>query len=247
MRRHWISLGIAVALFAGPTAWAQPPATELKSIQPDVQSADWAKDWWGKRHEEKLAEKKERGQIDMVMIGDSITHGWEGAGKATWEKYYGSRNALNLGFSGDRTEQVIWRLQHGEVEGIAPKLVVLMIGTNNAGHRKEKSADTAAGVKAILEELGKRLPDTKCLVLAIFPRGAKPERRTPPAQRWHKQDPGHLCRPEAGLLPRYQRQVPGRRWHPADRHHARLAPPQSEGVCDLGRGHGANCRKNVEN
>ena len=86
-----------------------------------------------------------------------------------------SRKALNLGFSGDRTEQVIWRLQHGEVDGIAPKLVVIMIGTNNAGHRKEKSEDTAAGVKAILDELGKRLPDTKCLVLAIFPRGAKPD------------------------------------------------------------------------
>jgi beta-glucosidase len=109
------------------------------------------------------------------MIGDSITHGWESAGKETWDKFYGSRKALNLGYSGDRTEQVIWRLQHDEVEGISPKLAIIMIGTNNAGHRKEKSADTAAGVKAILDELAKRLPDTKCLVLAIFPRGAKPD------------------------------------------------------------------------
>jgi len=175
MRRHWILCSIALALFVGQTAWAQTPATELKSVHPDVQSADWAKDWWGKRHEEKLAEKKERGQIDVVMIGDSITHGWEGVGKQAWDKFYSDRKALNLGYSGDRTEQVIWRLQHGEVEGIAPKLAVIMIGTNNAGHRKEKSEDTAAGVKAILEELGTRLPDTKCLVLAIFPRGAKPD------------------------------------------------------------------------
>ncbi len=175
MRRHWILCSIAIALFAGQVAWAQAPATEMKSVQPEVQSADWAKNWWGKRHEEKLAEKKERGQIDVVMIGDSITHGWEGAGKETWDKFYGSRKALNLGYSGDRTEQVIWRLQHDEVEGISPKLAIIMIGTNNAGHRKEKSADTAAGVKAILDELGKRLPDTKCLVLAIFPRGAKPD------------------------------------------------------------------------
>ena len=85
------------------------------------------------------------------------------------------RNAtpLNIGYSGDRTEQVIWRLQHGEVDGISPRLAVIMIGTNNAGHRQDKPEDTAAGVKAILGELRTRLPDMKCLVLAIFPRGEK--------------------------------------------------------------------------
>ena len=64
-----------------------------------------------------------------------------------WEEYYGKRKAFNIGFSGDRTEQVIWRLQHGEVEGISPKLAVMMIGTNNTGHRQDPAEETAAGVR----------------------------------------------------------------------------------------------------
>jgi beta-glucosidase len=143
------------------------------AVVPEVQTADWAQSWWGKRHEEKLKEKQSRSKIDLLMIGDSITHGWETGGKSTWDKYYAQRNAFNIGYSGDRTEQVIWRLQHGEVDGIAPRLAVIMIGTNNTGHRQDKPEDTAAGVKAILAELRTRLPDTKCLVLAIFPRGEK--------------------------------------------------------------------------
>jgi len=110
--------------------------------------------------------------VDLVLIGDSITHAWDNRRKAgaTWDKYYAKRNALNLGFSGDRTEHVIWRLQHGAVDGISPKLAVIMIGTNNAG-RREKSEHTAMGVNVILQELKKRLPKTKVLLLAIFPRG----------------------------------------------------------------------------
>ncbi len=144
------------------------------AVRPEVQSADWAKDWWGKRHEEKLKEKEAMKQVDLLMIGDSITHGWEGGGKKTWDKYYGHRHALNLGFSGDRTEHVLWRLQHGAVQGIAPKLAVIMIGTNNTGHRQDKPEHIARGIKAILDELAKQSPETKCLVLAIFPRGADP-------------------------------------------------------------------------
>ena len=98
-----------------------------------------------------------------------------------WTKYYADRNALNLGFSGDRTENVLWRLQNGEIDGIAPKLAVIMIGTNNTGHRSDPPEQIAAGVQAILSELQQRLPDTKVLLLAIFPRGADkddPMRRT---------------------------------------------------------------------
>ncbi len=150
---------------------AQRAPDNIKALQPEVQTADWAKAWWNDRHEAKLKEKDSLERVDLLMIGDSITHGWEGGGKETWNKYYAKRHALNIGFSGDRTEQVIWRLQHGEVDGIAPKLAVIMIGTNNTGHRMDQPAHIAAGVKAILSELEQRTPDTKCLVLAIFPRG----------------------------------------------------------------------------
>ena len=106
------------------------------------------------------------------MIGDSITHGWENRGKAAWSEFYAKRNAFNIGYSGDRTEHVIWRLQHGEIDGIAPKLAVIMIGTNNTGHRQDPPEQTAAGIKKILEVLKKKLPRTRVLLLAVFPRGA---------------------------------------------------------------------------
>ncbi len=145
----------------------------VPALKAEVQTAQWAVKWWLPRHEQKLAEVKSRAdQVDLLFIGDSITHGWEGHGKEVWKKYYEPRKAFNIGFSGDRTEQVIWRLREGEVAGISPKLAIIMIGTNNTGHRQDPAEQTAAGVQAILRELAERLPKTKILLLAIFPRGA---------------------------------------------------------------------------
>nr|WP_241664485.1 platelet-activating factor acetylhydrolase IB subunit [Ningiella ruwaisensis] len=146
------------------------------SIRPSVHTAEWAVDWWLDRHKQKLQEVKDREQdIDLVFLGDSITHNWESKGKAFWQDFYKHRKALNLGFGGDRTEHLLWRLQNGAVDGISPKLVVLMIGTNNTGHRQDAAAETALGVKTILHELKTRLPDSKILLLAIFPRAESPE------------------------------------------------------------------------
>lgn len=144
------------------------------SITPTPQQDFWAVSWWGTRHEEVL-KKLATGNPQLLMIGDSITQGWEVEGKDVWQKYYTERNAVNLGFSGDRTEHVLWRLRNGELTGIKPKLAVLMIGTNNTGHRMEKAEFTAAGIQAILAELKQRLPDTKILLLGIFPREAEVE------------------------------------------------------------------------
>jgi enterochelin esterase family protein len=143
-----------------------------KSITPEIQTAEWAVDWWMPRHEEKLIEKQEMEQVDLLFVGDSITHNWEKAGKAVFRKYYRKRNTLNIGFSGDRTEQVLWRFQNGAIDDIKPKLAVLMIGTNNTGHRMDPADETALGVKFILSELKNRLPETKILLLGIFPRDA---------------------------------------------------------------------------
>lgn len=128
--------------------------------------------WWSDRHEAKLKSLGQQEKVDLLMIGDSITHGWEGAGKKVWQEYYAKRNAFNIGYSGDRTEHVIWRLQNGEVKDISPKLAVIMIGTNNTGHRKDPPKETAAGIKKIISELHVRLPKTKILLLGVFPRGA---------------------------------------------------------------------------
>lgn len=165
-----ICVGLALPLYAQKTA-----DETILATKPEIQTAEWAKPWWMPRHEEKLAERKKMGRVDLLMIGDSITHGWEGAGKETWKTHYAERHALNIGFSGDRTEHVLWRLDHGAADDISPKLAVIMIGTNNTGHRQDPADQTAAGVKAIIDRLEQKLPQTKVLLLAIFPRGATPE------------------------------------------------------------------------
>lgn len=157
---------LALTLLAGLPLLAQDAAP--KSVTPDNRLKE---QWWATRHEQKL-KAPEREGAQVVFIGDSITHGFEGGGKAVWEKYYKDRKALNLGYGGDRTEHVLWRLDNGEVDNLKPKLVVMMIGTNNTGHRKDKPEDIAAGIKAILAKLREKLPNTKVLLLGIFPRSA---------------------------------------------------------------------------
>ena len=132
--------------------------------------------WWMPRHENILKRNAE-GNVDLIMIGDSITHGWEKSGKETWDKYYAPRNAVNMGFSGDRTQHVLWRLQNGELDGINPKLAVIMIGTNNSNREDNTSNEIADGIKAICAEIRDRLPKTKILILAIFPRGDAQQRK----------------------------------------------------------------------
>tara|TARA_R110002153_G_scaffold271568_4_gene439133 strand:- start:4163 stop:4888 length:726 start_codon:yes stop_codon:yes gene_type:complete len=144
-------------------------ANEPASIVPTNKAAT---EWWMPRHEEKLLLKEQMGKVDLVFLGDSITHYWETKAPQVWQQYYAKRNALNLGFSADRTENVLWRLQNGEVANIDPKLLVLMIGTNNTGQRQDAPKDTALGIKKIIESLETKLPNTKVLLLAIFPRGA---------------------------------------------------------------------------
>uniref|UniRef100_UPI0037CB887A GDSL-type esterase/lipase family protein n=1 Tax=Prosthecobacter sp. TaxID=1965333 RepID=UPI0037CB887A len=141
---------------------------------------------WMKRHESFNAISK-KGEAQLVFLGDSITQGWEKNGKDVWAKTWEPLKAANFGIGGDRTEHVIWRLQNGNFDGIKPKLVVLMIGTNNTGHQGRPAAEhggvvyasspeqTAEGVKMILDILGKKLPEAKVLLLGIFPRGATKE------------------------------------------------------------------------
>ena len=90
-----------------------------------------------------------------------------------WQKYYGERKAMNAGIGGDRTQHVLYRLDHGNIDGLKPKLAVIMIGTNNSG--TDSSEDIAAGIKAIVEKLRTERPETKILLLGIFPRGPDAE------------------------------------------------------------------------
>jgi lysophospholipase L1-like esterase len=122
---------------------------------------------------QRAAEAGEKAQV--IFIGDSITQGWEGAGKDVWAKYYANRKAVNLGIGGDRTQHVLWRLDNGNLAGLKPKAGVVMIGTNNSNAEDNTVEQIAAGVTAIVQKLRDKLPDTKILLLAIFPRGENPQ------------------------------------------------------------------------
>ncbi len=128
------------------------------------------KKWMGK-HIKQQTKCQSLKRVDLLMIGDSITEGWQSHGKKIWNEYYSKRNAFNIGISGDTTQGVLWRLQSGAFEKISPKLSVLMIGTNNHKHTPEEVAE---GIKVNLKELKKQFPKTKILLLNIMPRGKDP-------------------------------------------------------------------------
>ena len=115
--------------------------------------------------------KEATGTYDIEFIGDSITQGWEGGGKNVWQEFYGKRKVINFGVSGDRTQHVLWRFEQGQLDGVKAKVAVVMIGTNNSNKEDNTEADILEGVTAIVNQIRTRQPDTKILLLAIFPRG----------------------------------------------------------------------------
>lgn len=150
------------------------------TLVPATQDRSWPQYDWGKRHALISAAVK-RQQPRILFVGDSLIHFFGGEkhdrqpmrGKAVWDEYYTPRNTGNLGCGWDRTENVLWRLQHGAADGIAPKVVVLMIGTNNIP-QTDTAADIEAGINAIVNELRKRLPTSRILLLGILPQSEKP-------------------------------------------------------------------------
>lgn len=127
------------------------------------------------RHQEFL-ERAKQGNVDLLFVGDSITNRWTSVGEESWSKL-GSYNPANFGVEGDCTEHLLWRLQHGELERISPKVVVLLIGTNNIFYFPEEKPEwTANGVEKIVRVIQQRLQTTKIVLLAIFPRDEKDSR-----------------------------------------------------------------------
>lgn len=167
----FVFFGFLLTVFSAEQMGNSFPETRPVAQDPDIVS------WWPSRHQEVLEQIKCK-NVDLIIVGDSITHRWEKQGNKIWDQYYKYRNALNLGFGGDRTQHVLWRLQNGEIDGINPKLAILMIGTNNSG-RSEPDA-IAAGITAIVNELKTKLPETKILLLGIFPRGSGTQRAAKP-------------------------------------------------------------------
>ena len=131
--------------------------------------------WWRERFQAKQLELKNR-EIDLVWLGDSITQDWEHDGPQPWQRFapiwkrfYGDRHAIDLGFRGDSTCHLLWRLDHGELDGIHPRAVILLIGANNFGHIHTDAQQTYAGILVILETLHRRLPATQILLIGVLP------------------------------------------------------------------------------
>jgi len=157
---HLAALWLATVFVLGHSAIEPRPRTES---------------WWQDRHTLLNQRAAEAGKsAEVIFIGDSITQGWEGEGKEVWTYYYAPRNAVNLGIGGDRTQHVLWRLQNGNLEGLNPKAAVVMIGTNNSNGEDNSVSQIADGIAAIVRELQTRLPNTKILLVAIFPRSENP-------------------------------------------------------------------------
>ena len=172
---------LSVALLAMPFLLSSPAQTSPAQPAPPSNPAVFpvprsGVTWWMERHEQKLGRVRQ-GHCDLLFIGDSITHNYEKPGppddqsfEATWEFFYGARSAINLGFSGDETEHVLWRLQHGEVDGIQPKVTVLLIGTNNTNNHHDWTwQQTLEGIEADVAQIHTLLPATRVLVLGILP------------------------------------------------------------------------------
>ncbi len=116
--------------------------------------------------------KENPGDYDIEFIGDSITDFWEGKnGTNVWQEFYGTRKCINMGVSGDRTQHVLWRFENGQLDGIKAKVAVVMIGTNNSNNKDNTEAEILDGVTAVVNQIRNRQPDTKILLLGIFPRG----------------------------------------------------------------------------
>ena len=168
LSRRWL-LGASFALVPTLCCSAARPVLAATPIS----RMDLA--WWRERHLAKLEELKRR-RPNLIFLGDSITQDWEIAGPEPWrnfvpewQRFYGDRNAVNLGFKGDTTASLLWRIRNGETDGIAPKAAVILIGANNLGRLHWSAADTVLGIDAIIAELHRRLPATRLLLLSVLP------------------------------------------------------------------------------
>lgn len=159
-------------------------AVENKAIIPVPKIETDSYDWW-ERHKEVLDQQKEI-DPEIVLVGDSITHYWGGLpdarvkqGGPAWAETFGDTRVLNMGFGWDRTQNVLWRLEHGEFEGLHPRVVVLNIGTNNFSdtnnYKADKPEEICEAIIAICKYLHSVSPTSEIVLMKVFPRGEFPD------------------------------------------------------------------------
>lgn len=122
--------------------------------------------YWKQLHDEFRAYPN-RDRVPLLFLGDSITHGWDN--NATWRRYYAPRGAAHFGIGGDRTQHLLWRVENGELAGMNPKVIVVLIGTNNVG--SDPPGQIAAGIRRVVEAIRKACPSSRVLLVGVLPRG----------------------------------------------------------------------------
>ena len=183
MRMKILSASLLCVLLTAQTVLAQvsapASAPAAKPQDPTIPAIKYDKDGvtphvgFMKNHK-KFVEQAKQGGIDLLFLGDSITAGWGGNGKEVWAKQYAKCNPANFGIGGDRTQHVLWRIENGELDGIKPKVIVLMIGTNNIGGRRRREDRRRASRRSWRRRSAKT--GAKVLLLGVFPRGESPEK-----------------------------------------------------------------------
>jgi lysophospholipase L1-like esterase len=173
-RRFRTGLTLAIALGSLVLVRADDAKPAHSAVRPVPRDGNWMK------MHTKFVEMASQGGIDVLFLGDSITDAWGGeghnprsSGSKVFAKEFEPHKAANFGIGGDRTQHVLWRLQNGELKGIRPKVVMLMIGTNNSNGKDNTAEEIADGIKAIIRQIHKQSPHTRILLLGIFPRANK--------------------------------------------------------------------------
>lgn len=177
LRQFFLALAVICVLAAVPAVSCFAQESAAGTSNPATVPVDrMNQPWWAARHQAAVEAAKNQADSQLLLIGDSITNNYDKANppdenfRPTWKEFYEPRKALNLGFSGDTTANVLWRISHGEIDGLHPKVVILLIGTNNTSQYNNQTAEqTEAGLDAIVGDLEQRLPETKILLLGILP------------------------------------------------------------------------------
>lgn len=161
---------------AGLAALSGTTAGEARTVLAATPISRMDLPWWKRRFEEKQAYLRAHPDVRLVFYGDSIMQYWEDRGPPEWKNFgpmwdafYADRNAVDLGFTGDTTASLLWRIEHGEAAGIHPKAAVILIGANNLGRVHWSADDTVLGIDTIVAQLRQRLPDTQLLLLSVLP------------------------------------------------------------------------------
>jgi beta-glucosidase len=163
--RTTIRFALAVLLALPAIAHARPPRAMARDA-----------DWWRERNRE-INEAPGRREARLIFLGDSITAGWPTVGQAVWEKHYARRKALAMGISGDRARHLLWRIRHGNLEGMSPRVAVVLVGGNDAYFRDATGSQIAEGIIAVVNEVRARLPRTRIILLGVLPHGPRPSTR----------------------------------------------------------------------